>query len=151
MSHVSLACRDLHESKIFYSTVLGGELANCKSDNGAGDRLERGYPHYAFSTFAIRREIYLKSTARGSKKRLRLHAARNMASYAGDFAAIDGMVSAGSGHTELASPTVQRSAGESIITLMSSSRLDFNAKSLSAGLGVFSDSMAASARSSLRN
>lgn len=26
LSHVSLACRDLEESKLFYSRVLGGEL-----------------------------------------------------------------------------------------------------------------------------
>jgi hypothetical protein len=28
MSHVSLPCRDLHKSKIFYSQILGGELVH---------------------------------------------------------------------------------------------------------------------------
>jgi catechol 2,3-dioxygenase-like lactoylglutathione lyase family enzyme len=64
MSHVSLPCRDLAESKVFYSEVLGGErvhevagfveyriediiigLAE-RSDGGTGPDDE--YPHYAF-------------------------------------------------------------------------------------------------------
>jgi catechol 2,3-dioxygenase-like lactoylglutathione lyase family enzyme len=64
MSHVSLPCRDLEESKVFYSQVMGGELVHTATGfvefrveniiiglseqstgwTGADDE----YPHYAF-------------------------------------------------------------------------------------------------------
>src|ERR687896_1308127 len=64
MSHVSLPCRDLEESKIFYSQVMGGELVHTASgfvefriediiiglseqaDGWTG--VDDEYPHYAF-------------------------------------------------------------------------------------------------------
>ena len=64
MSHVSLPCRDLEESKIFYARVMGGELVHTisgfvefrlediiiglseQADGGSGRDDE--YPHYAF-------------------------------------------------------------------------------------------------------
>jgi catechol 2,3-dioxygenase-like lactoylglutathione lyase family enzyme len=64
MSHVSLACRDLEESKIFYAQVMGGELVHEipgfveyriediivglseQSEGWTGAEAE--YPHYAF-------------------------------------------------------------------------------------------------------
>src|SRR6266496_680114 len=64
MSHVSLPCRDLEESKIFYTQVMGGELVHTisgfvefrlediviglseQADGGSGRDAE--YPHYAF-------------------------------------------------------------------------------------------------------
>ena len=64
MSHVSLPCRDLEESKIFYSQVMGGELVHEiagfveyrikdiiiglseQPDGWTG--LDDEYPHYAF-------------------------------------------------------------------------------------------------------
>jgi catechol 2,3-dioxygenase-like lactoylglutathione lyase family enzyme len=64
LSHVSLACRDLAESKLFYSGVLGGELVHeipgfveyriadaifgLSEQNQGWTALEREYPHYAF-------------------------------------------------------------------------------------------------------
>jgi catechol 2,3-dioxygenase-like lactoylglutathione lyase family enzyme len=64
MSHVSLACRDLEESKIFYSQVLGGELVHeiagfveyriadiifgLSEQLGGWTGIEDEYPHYAF-------------------------------------------------------------------------------------------------------
>ena len=64
MSHLSLPCRDLEESKIFYAQVMGGELVHeikgfvefriediiiglSTQAEGWTDR-EAGYPHYAF-------------------------------------------------------------------------------------------------------
>jgi catechol 2,3-dioxygenase-like lactoylglutathione lyase family enzyme len=64
MSHMSLPCRDLEKSKIFYSQVMGGQLVHTTSgfveyriediiiglseqaDGGTG--VEYEYPHYAF-------------------------------------------------------------------------------------------------------
>jgi catechol 2,3-dioxygenase-like lactoylglutathione lyase family enzyme len=64
LSHVSLACRDLAESKLFYSGVLGGELVHeipgfveyriadaifgLSAQNQGWTALEHEYPHYAF-------------------------------------------------------------------------------------------------------
>ena len=64
MSHLSLPCRDLEESKLFYSTVMGGELVHeiagfveyCVEDIilGLSEQSEGWtapddeYPHYAF-------------------------------------------------------------------------------------------------------
>jgi catechol 2,3-dioxygenase-like lactoylglutathione lyase family enzyme len=64
LSHVSLACRDLAESKLFYSGVLGGELVHeipgfveyriadaifgLSEQNQGWTAPEHEYPHYAF-------------------------------------------------------------------------------------------------------
>jgi catechol 2,3-dioxygenase-like lactoylglutathione lyase family enzyme len=64
MSHVSLACRDLEESKIFYSSVLGGERVHeiagfveyriadivfgLSEQSGGWTGADDEYPHYAF-------------------------------------------------------------------------------------------------------
>jgi catechol 2,3-dioxygenase-like lactoylglutathione lyase family enzyme len=64
LSHVSLACRDLAESKLFYSGVLGGELVHeipgfveyriadaifgLSEQNHGWTAPEHEYPHYAF-------------------------------------------------------------------------------------------------------
>ena len=89
LSHVSLACRDLAESKLFYSEVLGGELVFC------------------------------------CEKKERFGCWRSMGLY--------------------------RSAGETMMTLISSSRFDFSAESLSLAPMVFSESMVASETRSFLN
>lgn len=64
MSHVSLACRDLEEAKLFYSRVLGGELVHeisgfveyrvadmvfgLSAQSGGWTAVDHEYPHYAF-------------------------------------------------------------------------------------------------------
>ena len=64
LSHVSLACRDLAESKLFYSGVLGGELVHeipgfveyriadaifgLSEQNQGWTAPQHEYPHYAF-------------------------------------------------------------------------------------------------------
>ncbi len=64
MSHVSLPCRDLEESKIFYSQVMGGELVHeiagfveyrikdiiigLSEQNDGWTGVDDEYPHYAF-------------------------------------------------------------------------------------------------------
>jgi len=64
MSHVSLACRDLVESKMFYSEVMGGELVHeiagfveyriadivigLSEQRGGWTGADDEYPHYAF-------------------------------------------------------------------------------------------------------
>ena len=64
LSHVSLACRDLMESKLFYSEVLGGELVHeiagfveyriadvifgISEQNQGWTAPDHEYPHYAF-------------------------------------------------------------------------------------------------------
>jgi catechol 2,3-dioxygenase-like lactoylglutathione lyase family enzyme len=66
MSHVSLPCRDLEESKLFYARVLGGELVHeipgffeyritdmifgLSEQPGGWTGLDDEYPHYAFYT-----------------------------------------------------------------------------------------------------
>ena len=64
MSHVSLPCRDLEESKIFYGQVMGGELVHeipgfveyriediivgLSEQSEGWTAAEAEYPHYAF-------------------------------------------------------------------------------------------------------
>ena len=73
ISHVSLPCRDLEESKIFYSQVLGGELVHeiakfveykiadiiigLAEQQDGWTRPEDEYPHYAFHIDGVNFEL----------------------------------------------------------------------------------------------